>query len=188
MSTPPAIRELVKIIPPTTRWETYAQAGARLGISAQAVRAHAKRNWWPRQRPNDNPHGPVLVAIPENFRPQRIHGRAESDGLKLALEQADKRVAIAEAQVVTAEAHRQAAEARIEKAEARADRAEALAAQAAEEAEKGREAARVANDAAQAAARAAAEALAEADKLREAEAARKARGRLARLRAAWRGE
>jgi hypothetical protein len=47
-----------------TRWETYAEAAVRLGITAEAVRAHAKRQHWPRQRPNSDPNGPVLVAIP----------------------------------------------------------------------------------------------------------------------------
>ena len=121
-----------------TRWETYTEAAARLGITAEAVRAHAKRQRWPRQRPNRDPNGPVLVAIPPDFRPARTRPPVDPgqsggqpglvEALRLALEQAEQRV-------VMAEGHSLAAEDRVHRAEARADRAEQAATAAHERAD-----------------------------------------------------
>ena len=49
-------------------WLTYAQAGGRLGVSAEAVRAVAKRRRWPRRRSNTDPHGAVEVEVPDDAR------------------------------------------------------------------------------------------------------------------------
>jgi hypothetical protein len=149
-----------------TRWETYAEAGRRLGITPEAVRAHAKRQKWQRQRPNSDPHGPVLVEVPADFRPLRVvggHDPGQSTVMTEAIEALRDALAMFEGRADRAEA-------RADRADADRRAAEATAAAAVLEAEKGRAAA-----------------LKEVEQLREAEAARKARGRLARLRAAWRG-
>jgi hypothetical protein len=175
-----------------TSWETYAEAAVRLGITAEAVRAHAKRQRWPRQRPNSDPNGPVLVAIPPDFRPSRASMRpgydpgqsglltGTAEAFRLALAQAEQRV-------VMAEAARVAAEARIDRAEARADRADQRADEAGQRVDKAEaqvgkllkelEATRVeAQQARQA-----------VEDLQRAEEARKARGRLRRAWDGWRG-
>ena len=131
-----------------TRWETYVAAGVRLGITPEAVRAQAKRNRWPRQRSNSEPSGPVLVAIPPDFRPGRVGGPPPPDpgstggmtrgmtevaeAFRLPLEQAEQRV-------VMAENARRSAEERVDRSEARADRAELAASAASERADALRE-------------------------------------------------
>ena len=47
-------------------WTTYAEAGTCLGVSAEAVRAIAKRRHWPRRRSNTDPHGAVEVEVPDD--------------------------------------------------------------------------------------------------------------------------
>jgi hypothetical protein len=44
------------------QWLTYEEAGAALGISAEAARRHAVRHRWPRHRRND---GRALIKLPE---------------------------------------------------------------------------------------------------------------------------
>lgn len=132
-----------------TRWETYAEAGVRLGLTAEAVRAHAKRQRWPRHRPNSDPNGPVLVAVPLDFRSGRAAVKAALDpgrsallpgaveAFRLALEQAGQRADMAERA-------RADAEARSARAETRSDRAEQAVTEAvrrAEQAEQDRRAA-----------------------------------------------
>jgi hypothetical protein len=123
-----------------TRWETYAEAGVRLGLTAEAVRAHAKRQRWPRHRPNSDPNGPVLVAVPQDFRSGRgavkpafdpgqstlLPGAAEA--FRLALEQAGQRADMAERA-------RADAEARSARAETRSDRADQAVTEAVRRAE-----------------------------------------------------
>ena len=47
-------------------WLTYAEAGARFGISPEAVRQIAMRRKWPRRRQNDDPFGRVQVLISDD--------------------------------------------------------------------------------------------------------------------------
>ena len=47
------------------RWLTYAEAGELLGISAEAARAMARRNKWPRRTPNEH-NAPARVLIPSD--------------------------------------------------------------------------------------------------------------------------
>jgi hypothetical protein len=61
--------------PPTVRvfmtsWLTYADAGTKFGISADAARHLAIRHHWPRRKPNSDPHGRVEVGIPDDFEPR----------------------------------------------------------------------------------------------------------------------
>src|SRR3954464_5407203 len=43
------------------QWLTYQQAGELLGVSAEAIRRHARRHGWRGQRGND---GKALVFVP----------------------------------------------------------------------------------------------------------------------------
>jgi colicin import membrane protein len=227
-------------------WLTYAQAGERFGLSADAVRMRAHRLGWRMQPGND---GRTLVLVPEDATvqprarsPERSEAHSDErspaqtagDG-KLAAaegrailaeqkaEQAEQRANRAEIRADAADADRRAAEVRADAATARADAADAdrRAAEARADrldqaliGERGRAeellgrlddlhgkltdaqvelaAAMDRTDRATAeletAQIALGEARADAAELRQAEEARKGRGRLARLRAAWRGE
>jgi hypothetical protein len=46
---------------PTTEWLTYAEAGERLGVSPEAIRARAIRGHWRRQVGND---GLARIVVP----------------------------------------------------------------------------------------------------------------------------
>jgi hypothetical protein len=48
------------------RWLTYAEVGQLLGISAEAARATARRQKWPRRTPND--HGALARVLMPNDR------------------------------------------------------------------------------------------------------------------------
>jgi hypothetical protein len=51
-------------------WQTYAQAGERFGVSAEAVRLRARRLGWRTQPGND---GRTLVLVPDNAASPRLH-------------------------------------------------------------------------------------------------------------------
>lgn len=53
-------------------WMTYAQAGERLNITAEAVRQRASRGAWPRRLSNE---GMALIRIPETVKPQTTDRR-----------------------------------------------------------------------------------------------------------------
>jgi hypothetical protein len=210
-------------------WLTYAQAGERFGITAEAARQIALRRKWPRRKPNDDPYGRVQVLVPEdadthprtvqrpselayerplNTRPSRELDtlREAVDTLREQLERAENRADGAEKRVEAAEARerqgREAADARADAAERGRDaeraRADALADRvhvvqvelAKAEAEGDALTIETAELTAQvkAAKAEAREAQDRAEELRQAEATRRGRGRLARLRAAWQGE
>lgn len=150
---------------PVTRWETYAEIAARFGITPEAARAHAKRQRWKRRpRSNSDPFAPAQFEVPPDWIPQRTG--AARDGMQGVM---------TGMQGVMAGMHGVATE----MAEVKSILAVLLAEQTAraDRAEQGREAA-------QAALRQAQEAL---EQLRAADQARRSQGRLARLRAAWRG-
>jgi len=200
---------------PPEEWLTWQQAGQRFGLSPDAVRMRARRLGW-RTQPNNEGRTLVLVPADAEVRPRErtpehmgAHS-AERSGeqsieiMRLAtlLEAADGREKRAEARVEQAERRADRAEKRADaadtdrrSAEARADRAEQAVAgersradalrdqldatqnelqQVRDAAEQSRQHAREAEDGLQA--------------LRRADEARKARGRWARLRTAWRGE
>lgn len=55
--------------PPDDRWLTYVEASEVLGVSPEAVRSIARRQKWPRQRPNAVGL-PARVLVPaERLRP-----------------------------------------------------------------------------------------------------------------------
>jgi hypothetical protein len=198
-------------------WLTYAQVGERFAMSPEAARQRARRLRW-RTQPGNDGRTLVLVpestAVQPRGPPDRTAKQAPVQPPEIArlsglLDRAHERVDKAEQRADAADTARCAAEALAERerertdderqgrarAETRADRAEAAiagerqradvlrdrldavqaqvaAAEAA--AQEGRVGAQAAQDAAEA--------------LRRADDVRKARGLVARLRAAWRGE
>jgi hypothetical protein len=180
---------------------TYAQIGARLGISADAARMLARRRGWTRQAPNRR-GAPVFVVVQEDTLAAE-HWRTEEERTslnasanradrpeehaQLAERQAEERVLLAErraeqaeqrADVAVALADRTLAE--LASANARLDQALDRAAEAMTKAERLREERDQAETRAQAA-------QVQADALRQAEADRRGQGRWARIRLAWRG-
>lgn len=191
-------------------WMTYREIGARLGLNVEAVRTRVRRAGW-RTVPGNDGKTRVLVPVEAVVEPVSEHGegvneevnrsggltglvallaasearisrlegqleaerdrvneaRSEADWLRTQIADLTARTDQAEQASTEAEQATTAAEARAGAAEARADTAEARA----DAAEAGRLAAELA-----------------AEELRQAEIARKGRGRWARLRAAWRGE
>ena len=152
---------------------TYAEIAARLGISGDAARQLVRRRGWLRIVPNRR-GATTTVIVPEDdlaseqrrdTRPAD-EGGSTPDGNRLELRLALTLVDRLSQQVADATAKVDQAERRADQAMERADRAEARA------------------DAANAAAQAAQE---RAEALQRESDARKARGLLARLRAAWRG-
>jgi hypothetical protein len=188
---------------------TYAQAAARLGLSPEAIRHRARRAGWRTQPGND---GRTLVMVPDNepaadtpARPAvqttvrapvrtrdhreeiaRAHARAERAEIRAdeAMQRAnaadaDRRAAIALAdQTVTL----------LTDTVAKADRAEAAIAAERLRADALRDRLDGLQHDLDAARQQAQQTQQTADELRRAEEARKGRSRLARLRAAWRGE
>jgi len=196
-------------------WLTWQQAGERFGLSPDAVRMRARRLGW-RTQPNNEGRTLVLVPADAEVRPRErapehmgTHS-AERSGeqsieimrLVTLLEAADGRAKRAETRVEQAEQRADRAEKRADAADtdrrsamARADRAEQAVTgersradalrdqleatqndlqQARDAAEQSRQRAREAEDGLQA--------------LRQADEARRARGRWTRLMAAWLGE
>src|SRR4051794_17392168 len=65
--------------PPDDHWLTYVEASDFLGVSPEAVRALARRQKWPRQRPNAIGQ-PVRVLIPaDRARPPVTNGHDHHD-------------------------------------------------------------------------------------------------------------
>jgi hypothetical protein len=140
--------------PSAPSWLSYAEAGERLGLSADAVRVRARRGKWRRMTAND---GRTLVQVPE-APDERSPGRSPARGGPLA--------ALQEA-VTALREQLQAERTRSDMLFGRLTEAESRARDATE-------AARIATDGLRTA--------------RQTEAIRKAKGRWARLQAAWRGE
>jgi hypothetical protein len=189
---------------------TYAEIAARLGITGDAARQLVRRRGWERLRANYPGAAAVIVVPPdelasEQWRADRPTSPSDDattpthtgllSGALAALEGAvyslSTRAEAAEARATVAEAGREAERARVDDLRARAEmlnieltvvRAEGERALA--DAEAARVALLTELEAARAEATAATQA---ADALRAADAARQAKGVLARLRAAWRG-
>jgi hypothetical protein len=185
------------------RWLSYAELAELRGITRKAAARLTLRHGWRRQPGND---GATRVLVPPDIeRRQTPRGDGPptppSDSAAILAvwreraEVAERRADQADADRRQAEAARQAAETRADHAEqgreAERERAHELANRmlvaqgAADRAEAEAGELRRQAEAAQAAR---AEAEANAEELRQAEAVRQGRGRLARLRAAWRGE
>jgi hypothetical protein len=202
--------------PPFARsaWLTYAQAGERLGMSAEAVRHRARRSGWRTMPGND---GRTLVMVPAEIeaQPVRTSVRAVDRAPDHTVNHSDE-IARAHARADRAEDDRHAAEERADQANKRADVAVALADRTlvqlseanteraaavarANQAERELTAERNRADQAEIAVDrleaeleaeriARGEAEADAVELRQTNAARPGQGRWARLRAAWRGK
>jgi hypothetical protein len=125
---------------PTSQWLTYAEAGARFGISADAFRQIAMRRGWSRRRPKDDPVGRVQVQIPPDveIRPRTDVARPANGSasgypaleilvLYAALERERVRADFAESRAEASAARADAADADRRQAEARADAAIARA-------------------------------------------------------------
>jgi hypothetical protein len=158
------------------QWVTYAELAAARGIDRQSAAKLSFRRRWQRQKDNQ---GMIRICVPpEWLRPERD---ASADGSGNG--SGDMSTALAayeDAKAAFAEGLKQA-EARADQDRQRADRVEKAL-----DGERSRaEALRDKLEQARAEARHATEV---AKSLRQAEAARRGLGRLARLRAAWRGE
>ena len=199
----------------STAWLTYAQLAESRGISVRSAQRLVLRHRWRRQPGND---GTARVGVPAGAEkpPERHDGasdrpdaRDDAGSVTLAIEalrgeltashqreaEAHTRADRAEQRADRADAERRATETRAHDAEQGRDLANALA----DELRDRLDSVRADLDAAQQQAREAqvaaesaqiAQAVSEADaaELRQADAERRGRGRLARLRAAWRGE
>ena len=110
----------------TGEWLTYAQAGERFGLSADAARMRVHRLGWRTQPGND---GRTLVLVPEDAAvqprgrsPERSEARSgERSPAQIA---DDGKLAAAEGRAILAERRAEQAEQRADKAERRADAAE----------------------------------------------------------------
>jgi DNA repair exonuclease SbcCD ATPase subunit len=162
-------------------WLTYREIGARLGLNVEAVRTRVRRAGL-RTQPGNDGRTRVLVSdevfvesVNEDGRRlnERVNRTGDLTGLVALLTAAEARVSRLERQLGAErdrvnEARSEVARLRAEMAEltARTDRAE---------------------QASTAAAAARQEAMQAAEEFRRTDAARRAMGRWARLRAAWRG-
>ena len=181
------------------RWLTYAEMAESRGISKASATRISFRHKWRRQAGND---GSVRVFVPASALHDKPHD-SDMARMALAMEAAmdlfRQQATAAEARAERAEAGREAADRRADQAEARADRAEAgmeAARRRADQAdaradqlaqrwaeELAGERARV--DAIQVQHQKVLKAVEAEEAIRQAD---RARGRLARLRTAWRGE
>jgi hypothetical protein len=192
------------------RWMTFAELAAIRGTSKRAAVTLIRRHGWRRQRNNE---GHVIALVPPTWAtPEQANGEAhdddhrepDSEGHSEAHATPFHSKALAALEVAMAEANARAENALaladrsmalLADAETRADRAErAVAGERAradvlrdrlDAAERGR---REAQDAADQAHRQTTSALEAAEELRQANEARKARGRMWRVLAAWRRE
>jgi hypothetical protein len=187
--------------PDASRWVSYPELASARGIGRASAERLTRKHKWPRQTMND---GTVRVCVPPDWlRPSETDRRSDhrEDHPQPAAVRTDAVAAFQEAlrllsQQLTNERDRQAqadarataATIRADQAEARADAAEADAREAQAQAQVARARAEKAEQDNAAAVVIADEAVGAAEVLRQANADRKARGRWARLRAAWRGE
>ena len=161
------------------RWLTYAELGQARGISTASATRLAFRRKWRRQHGND---GAARVAVPVGEDRPADDDRMTKQGDVTPV------IRVLEAAVTSLTERAEAADRRADQAEARADRAETRADQAFALAQQYvAELASERADAKQARAQASAARTASLA-LQQADAARRARGVLARLRVAWRGE
>jgi hypothetical protein len=183
-------------------WLTYAQAADRLGLSPEAVRHRARRSSWRTMPGND---GRTLVLVPDDIEPVRTPDRTPaqtpqhgadteandraSGRAERAFEAALATVQSAHAAEVTALRERaDAADRRVASAESALTRADARADQERLRADELRSSLETARADLQAARTEREAATAEAEQLRQVDAERRARGRIRRVLAAWRGD
>lgn len=156
------------------RWLTYGELAEVRGISKASATRMSFRHKWRRQAGND---GLVRVFVPASA----LHDKPHGSDMERMTEAIDDAITAFREQVDMERQRANAAEARADRAEARADRAEAKADELRDRLDRQSVDLEVVRRDAEAAQAAAA-------RLRLDDEARKARGRLTRLRAAWRGE
>jgi hypothetical protein len=154
-------------------WLTYAQAGERLGLTPEAVRHRARRAGWRTMPGND---GRTLVLVPDDVEPARTPAQTSDH----TPDQSDE--------IARAYARAEQAEQRADQANKRADVAIALADRTLVRVDRAEKVTEIERARADRAEQRADRAEAEAAELRRADAARRGKGRWARLRSAWRGE
>jgi hypothetical protein len=207
--------EITRDVTSDVTWMTYAELGRVRGIDAASAKRLAIRRHWRRQAGNDGTARvavPVTEATPRKAKPSDDAGddtRDVTSDVTRVINALDSAVVTLREQLAHAENRADQAEVRAEQAQSRADRAEqaiesernrADRAESGFNAERSRADAlrdrvdglqvelRHTQEAAKQAGAQAQEAQDAADELRRAEATRKARGLVARLRDAWRGE
>jgi len=168
------------------RWLTYTQLAEIRGIGRESAVKLAQRERWRKQSGNSPDRTVRVLVPPEWLKPAKGGQFGEAfpegigelsrllSGLEDTVTYVRERAATAEARADAADADRRAAEARADAERARADQAETDRRTAAARAERAEQRADAAND--------------RLEELRRADADRKARGRLRRVLAAWRGE
>ena len=163
-------------------WLTYREIGARLGLNVEAVRTRVRRAGWRTQPGND---GRARVLVPDRAFVEPVgqssdrvndgvNKTGDLSGLVALLTAAEARISRLEKQV---EAERD----RVNEARSEVDRLRGEVTDLTARADRAEQASTLADAARQ-------EAVQATEALRRADADRKARGLLARLRAAWRGE
>lgn len=167
------------------RWMTFADLAAIRGTSKRAAVTLVRRHGWRRQRNNE---GKVIALVPLTWTPpEQAHKEPSGSTFDEALSEAHKEANAAafETALTAATERAKRAEQRADEANRRADVAIALADRALAQFSEAERRLRMDLDRAQHDAKAAQQVAAE---LREADEARRARGRWARLKTAWRGE
>ena len=175
-----------------TRWVTYAELARIRCIGRESAVKLVQREGWRRQ-PGNGRSVRALVPV-EWLKPAKI-GEGTPEGFGEVLTFAKERTEAADLRAEQAEAARMAAEARADTEHVRANRAETHAKAERARADQAEVKADAERDKAAAVERLLAQTVAthnriavEVEALREADRARRAAGRMARLRAAWRGE
>ena len=189
-------------------WLTYAQAGERFGLTSDAMRMRARRLGWRSQPRND---GCTLILVPDDttIQPRALspdgssaHATERTAEQSEVIERFLDQIEAADARAASAEHRIERAEQRVERAEQRADAERARGDQLRERLEIAhgvltttekraaqlRESLDIAERRAREAEDAAAVLREVAAAQRQAEAERKAKGLLARLRDAWTGK
>ena len=73
----PTMSGVMSMVEGSTRWLTYDDTGAALGITTESAKRLAMRHRWPRRPGND---GKALVAVPEERIAQAATGDRADDG------------------------------------------------------------------------------------------------------------
>ena len=182
------------------RWMSYAELAQLRGIDKQSAARLTFRRRWRRQKDN---HGTVRVLVPPEWQePQDTSGDASRDispdfataieavteAFEAALSAKDREIVSLREQWERAMAYLDAERSRADELRERLDRLGVKLTDAQAELATAQDQAEAANALAEAAQLGHGEAEADAAELRQAETERRARGVLARLRAAWRGE
>jgi chromosome segregation ATPase len=179
------------------RWLSYSQIAALRGISRTSAERMVRRAKWRRQVDNQGVTKaavPLAYAEPErtNLPDRQGENPPDHSAFKAALaairEAKDSEIVAKDALIAAKDSEAAGLRERADRAETRADRAEAALTAERSRVDELMADLTAAEAATERARHEAQEALQRAEGLREAETTRRARGRWARLRAAWRGD